>query len=377
MSRPQFEIADVIEQYGPAFYEAEKPNLFHQQVLRALLRCRTSQMGYHAQACDHCGDIRISYNSCRNRHCPKCQTSRQQFWVEDLLEKTLPVKHYHMVFTVPHELNTICMLDSKWFYGALFDTVWDTLRTFGYTKYGVETGAVCVLHTWGQNLSLHPHIHCIVPSAGQTLAGKMKHIAADGKYIYPQKQLGKTYRGKLMDTIKRKLVKESILRQHQALIDSAWEKDWVVEVRPSFGKPEHVVKYLGQYTHRVAITNQRLLKVDEHGVTFMHKNYRKDGKLEPTHLSGVEFLRRFCQHILPLRFVKIRHYGIYSSRFKALNKKAEMKMTIKPKMETVQERILRLTGFDILLCPSCKIGRLHTIEIVPRIRSPTASQLLE
>ena len=370
MSRPQFEIADVIEQFGQTFYAAVNPNDYQRKVLRALSLCRTAELGYHKEECDCCGEVRISYNSCRNRHCPKCQGSKQLFWVEDLLETTLPVKHYHIVFTVPHELNTICMLDSAWFYGQMFASVWDTLRTFGYTKYGVETGAVCVLHTWGQNLSLHPHIHCIVPAAGETFAGNMKHIASDGKFIFPQGELGKTFRGKLMESIKRKLKKQSLLLQHQSLIDTAWGKNWVVDIRPSFGKPEHVVKYLGQYTHRVAITNQRLLNIDENGVTFMHKNYNKDGKLEPTHLPGVEFLRRFCLHILPLRFVKIRRYGIYSSHYKALNKKADKKMTIKPKKETVQERILRLKGFDIFQCPSCKQGRFKTIEIRERIRSP-------
>jgi Putative transposase/Transposase zinc-binding domain len=294
MSRPQFEIADVIEQFGQTFYAAVNPNDYQRKVLRALSLCRTAELGYHKEECDCCGEVRISYNSCRNRHCPKCQGSKQLFWVEDLLETTLPVKHYHIVFTVPHELNTICMLDSAWFYGQMFASVWDTLRTFGYTKYGVETGAVCVLHTWGQNLSLHPHIHCIVPAAGETFAGNMKHIAGDGKFIFPQGELGKTFRGKLMESIKRKLKKQSLLLQHQSLIDTAWGKNWVVDIRPSFGKPEHVVKYLGQYTHRVAITNQRLLNIDENGVTFMHKNYNKDGKLEPTHLPGVEFLRRFA-----------------------------------------------------------------------------------
>jgi hypothetical protein len=371
MSRPQFEVADVIEQFGEQFYAEQNPNDYQRKVLRALSLCRTAQLGYHKEECDCCGKIRISYNSCRNRHCPKCQGSRQQFWVENLLEKTLPVKHYHMVFTVPHELNSICMLGSKWFYDRLFASVWDTLQTFGYTKYGVESGAVCVLHTWGQNLSLHPHIHCIVPAAGQTLAGNMKHIAGDGTFLYPVKQLSKTFRGKLMGSIKRELKKQSILQQHQALLDIAWAKEWVVYCEPSLNKPDHVIKYLGQYTHRVAITNHRLLNIDEQGVRFMHKDYADGAKQKPITLSGVEFLRRFCQHILPQRFVKIRYCGIYSSRHRALQKNDAAKMTIKPKKETVQERILRLTSFDIFQCPFCKVGRMHTIEIVPRVRSPT------
>jgi hypothetical protein len=201
MSRPRFEVADVIE--------------------------------------------RFSYNSCRNRHCPKCQSSRQAFWVEDLLEATLAVKHYHIVFTVPNELNTICLIDSKWFYGTLFSCVWDTLRQFGYTHFGVETGAVCVLHTWGQNLSLHPHVHCIVAAAGETLSGNMKHIGSTGKYLYPVSQLSTVFRGKVMECIKSHLKKLALLTQYQGLVDTAWKKPWVVFCEPSLAKPEHVVKYLG------------------------------------------------------------------------------------------------------------------------------------
>ena len=214
-------------------------------------------------------------------------------------------------------------------------------------------------------------------AAGQTFAGNLKQIADDGKFMYPVKQLSKTFCGKLMESIKAKLKKQSILQQHQALLAIAWAKNWVVDVRPSFGKPEHVVKYLGQYTHRVAISNNRIISIDNDIVRFMHKNYRKDGKMEPTQLPGIEFLRRFCFHILPLRFVKIRRYGIYSSKYKALRKKYKPKIIIKPKLETVPQRILRITGFDVLLCPECKVGRLHTIQIVPRNRSPTVISVLE
>jgi hypothetical protein len=372
MSRPQYEVTDVIEQFGQQFYAQCKPNLYQRRILNALSICRTSQLGWHKDVCDCCGKERISYNSCRNRHCPKCQSARQAFWIEDLLETTLPVKHYHIVFTVPHELNTICLLDSKWFYGQLFAAVWDTLRQFGYTHFGVEGGAVCVLHTWGQNLTLHPHIHSIVPAVGETLAGNMKHIGSNGKFLYPVEQLSPVFRGKLMESIKRNLKKQSLLMQYQALINAAWKKPWVVHCEPSLGKPEHVVKYLGQYTHRVAITNQRIIGIDNYGVTFMHKDYADGAKQKPVTLSGVEFLRRFCLHILPRRFVKIRRYGIYSSRARALKMKANPKMVINQrKGETVQQRIQRLTGFDLYQCPFCKQGFMHTLEEVPRVRSPS------
>jgi hypothetical protein len=372
VSRPKYEVADVIERFGPQFHDECKPNQYQVRVLNALSLCRTSELGWHKDVCDCCGKERISYNSCRNRHCPKCQSARQAFWIEDLLETTLPVKHYHIVFTVPQELNHVCLLDSKWFYGQLFSAVWDTLRQFGYTHFGVEGGAVCVLHTWGQNLSLHPHIHCIVPATGETLAGNMKDIGSSGKYLYPVAQLSTVFRGKLMESIKRNLKKQSLLQQHRHLVDAAWKKPWVVHCEPSLGRPEHVVKYLGQYTHRVAITNQRIIGIDAEGVSFMHKDYSDKAKQKPVKLSGVEFIRRFCLHILPRRFVKIRRYGIYSSRARALKQKANPKMVIDTrKGEPVQQRIQRLTGFDVYQCPFCKQGYMRVIEEIPRVRSPS------
>ena len=370
MSRPQYEVANVIERFGKQFVAQCNPNRYHRRVLNALSQCRTSEMGGHVHACDSCGQIRVSYNSCRNRHCPKCQASKQAFWVEDLLQATLPVKHYHIVFTVPHELNQICILDDGAFYNQLFAAVWDTLRTFGYTRFGVETGAVCVLHTWGQNLSLHPHVHCIVPETGLSLAGNLKTIGTGGKYLYPVRQLSVTFRGKLMDITKRRIKKLGVLPQYQKLLDTAWQKPWVVFCEPAFGKPEHVIKYLGQYTHRVAISNDRLLGMDDTGVTFLHKDYADNATQKPIKLEGVEFLRRFCQHILPLRFVEIRRYGIYSSRYRALELKANPKMVIKP-IETSQQRLLRLTGFDVYLCPVCKKGTMHQMEELPQVRAPT------
>ena len=371
MGRPKFELADVVRQFGPQFSSECRPNSYQQRVLNALTLCRTSALGGHKDACDCCGQIRTSYNSCRNRHCPKCQSSKQAFWVEELMGTTLPVKHYHIVFTVPHELNTVCMADSKWFYGQLFSTVWETLRQFGYTRFGVESGAVCVLHTWGQNLSLHPHIHCIVPAVGETLAGNMKHIGSNGKFLYPVTQLSTVFRGKLMESTKRYLEKEQLLPQYRPLLNTVWKKPWVVNCEPAMAGYEHVIKYLGQYTHRVAITNQRIINITDETITFMHKDYGDGAKQKTITLDGVEFLRRFCQHILPHRFVKIRRYGIYSSRARSVRQKANTKMVIKVK-ETVQDRIKRLTGFDVYRCPFCKTGTMHRMEELPRVRSPSS-----
>lgn len=369
MSRPKYEIAQVIEQFGEDYIKQYNPNSYILRTLNALRICRTSALGGHQDRCDDCKRIRNSYNSCRNRHCPKCQPAKQAFWVEDTSQRIIDTKYFHIVFTIPHILNLICLLDSKQFYSTLFSSVWDTLRTFGYTHYGVESGTVAILHTWGQNLNLHPHIHCLVPGAGMTLAGNFKKISKKGRYLYPVPMLSKTFRGKMMEQLKKQLIARKQLLKYQAIIDQAWDKKWGVFSEPSFSNAEYVIKYLGQYTHRVAISNHRLRNIDEGSVSFYYKDNRDNGKNKLTTLSGVEFLRRFCMHILPKRFVKIRYYGILSNRYR---KKTILLRAIKPDRpkETVQQRMKRLTGFDIYQCPFCKKGQMHTIEVLPRTRSP-------
>jgi hypothetical protein len=371
MKGQAFELADIIKRFGRQYIDAYRPNAYILRTLDALLKCRTAALGGHKYKCGCCAKERISYNSCRNRHCPKCQAAKQAFWAEDRMQQALKVKHYHIVFTVPHELNAICLLDSKGFYSALFQSVWDVLRTFGYSHYGVESGAICVLHTWGQNLGLHLHIHCIVPAAGFTLAGNLKRIGKKGKFLYPVLMLSPSFRRELLRLTGNMLKHRGLLTQCQPLIDIVRAKNWVVDCEPSFGSPGHIVKYLAQYTHRVAISNQRLINVDQEGISFMHKDYRDKGRQKPTHLAGVEFLRRFCMHILPYRFVKIRYYGIYANRFLSMVKRENNKIVILIK-ETTQERLLRLTGFDMVMCPFCKKGPMVPIETLPRIRSPNS-----
>jgi hypothetical protein len=349
-----------------------QPNSFTLRTLDALQKCRTAALGGHKDVCNCCGKQRISYNSCGNRHCPKCQSNKQAIWVDDRISDALDVKYFHVVFTVPEALNPVCMLDSKRFYNSMFECVWSVLQTFGYSHYGVESGAICVLHTWGQNLSLHPHIHCIVPAAGLTLKGKLKHITKQGKYLYPVRMLSAVFRGKMLEKIKRQLKQSHQLLRYQSLLDGLWKKPWVVYCEPPLGNAQQIVKYLGQYTHRVAISNHRIENIDDSGVRFFYKDYKDNSEKKLTMLPGVEFLRRFCMHILPYRFVKIRHYGILSSkqkdRIKPLQTKKQQEVKLK---ETAQERILRLTGFDRYQCPFCKTGTMHTVELLPRIRSPT------
>jgi len=368
--------------FGNELLEKENLKPLQIKVLHKISQCRTASMGGHEEACDSCGTIRYSYNSCGDRHCPKCQAAKQAFWIDDLMQNTLPIKHYHLVFTVPHELNKICLFNDRNFYEILLASVWNTLRTFSYTHFGVEGGAICVLHTWGQNLSLHPHIHCIVPAAGYSLNGTWKNIGGAGNYLYPVHQLSAMYKGKFLDSLKRSLRKQNMLREFDIVLQQVYNKNWVVHSEPSMASAQHVVKYLGQYTHRVAITNQRILNIGDGKVTFIAKDYRDNAIKKPVRLDGVEFLRRFCLHILPHRFVKIRRYGIYNHTVKrnlqlqfVEEKKHDIESIIKQKQapETRQERFKRLTGVDICLCPACKKGRMVIIQELPRIRSPNTS----
>lgn len=367
MERPKYEVADVIDRFIQPFSEQCALNSYMLGVLGALHNCRTAALGGHREKCDCCGKERISYNSCRNRHCPKCQATNQAFWVEERMMQAPPVKHFHLVFTVPHELNAICLLNNRQFYELMFTCTWETLRAFGYGYYGVESGAISVLHTWGQNLSFHPHIHCIVPACGLTLAGNIRHISKNGKYLYPGYALGQVFRGKLLQKLKQQLAADNRLAENQQLIDLAYGKQWVVHCEEPMCGPEQIVGYLSQYTHRVAISNRRILNIDNQNVTFAYKDYRDGSRQKVCKLSGVEFLRRFCMHILPKRFVRIRYYGIMSSRMKSVLPQKPPAPSI---AETPQQRMQRLTGFNVHQCPYCKKGQMHIVAELPRIRSP-------
>lgn len=370
MMRTGFEIASVIKRYGAAFRMQHSPNNFQLTVLNALQQCRTAELGGHKDKCDNCGTEHYSYNSCGNRHCPKCQLARQMLWAEDRMRDSLNVKHFHIVFTVPDELNPVCLADSLFFYESLFSCVKETLCAFGYSHYGVETGAICVLHTWGQNLSLHPHIHCIVPAVGITPRGQLKEIGNQGKYLYPVRQLSVAFRGKLLERLKRNLKKKNRLPEFQPIINLCYAKPWVIHSQPSLGNARQVVNYLGQYTHRVAISNTRIKNIDLNGVTFSYKDYRDNANQKLMTLGGVEFLRRFAMHILPRGFVKIRYFGILTSAYRQQVESLKTKPDIFQLTETKPERIARLTGHHPCKCSKCKTGTMIPVEIIPRIRSP-------
>jgi hypothetical protein len=265
------------------------------------------------------------------------------------------------------------------YYDLLFAATWNTLRSFGYSHFGTETGAVAVLHSWGQNLTLHPHVHCIVPAAGYALNGQWKNIGHSGQYLYPVRQISDAFKGKFLDSLKRALRKENELPLFNDAVQQAYKTKWVVHCEPSMASAEHVVKYLGQYTHRVAITNQRILDIADGKVTFIAKDYRDRAIRKPVTIDGTEFLRRFTMHILPKRFVKIRRFGIYNHTVKRnLNlqfvpeEKPDIDAVMKQEKppETNVERFERLTGVNPCLCLVCKTGKMVAIRELPRIRSP-------
>jgi len=376
--KSKYELAHIVRQFGKCLLQGGELSPKQIKVLYNIVQCRTAALGGHEQVCDDCGVIHYSYNSCRDRHCPKCQGTKQALWVQKLMKSTLAVKHYHIIFTVPHELNQIYLWDRRLYCNILFRAVNRTLHSFGYTHYGCETGTVAVLHTWGQNLSLHPHLHCIVPAAGYSLSGKWRHIGKYENYLYPVHQLSAAFKGKFLDSIKRELRKLSAMEGFKVCIEKAHQKKWVVYCESSLAGAEHVIRYLGQYTHRIAISNQRVLNVDSTHVTFVAKDYRDRAQKKPVSLTGEEFLRRFSLHVMPDGYVRIRRFGIYHHSTKlhldlqfVPDEKPDIEqMVADQKDETALERILRLTGFDVTKCPHCKEGRLIVIRTLPRIRSP-------
>jgi hypothetical protein len=380
--RTRFELAHVVNLFIGALLDKTRLTPLQLKVLSKIASCRTALLGGHEELCNCCAAVRYSYNSCGDRHCPKCQAIKQAFWIDDLVQSTLPIRHYHIIFTLPHQLNAVCLHNPRMYYDMLFASVWHTLRSFGYTHYGVETGAVCVLHTWGQNLSLHPHIHCIVPSAGYTLDGRWKTIGRGDKFLYPVCQLSEAFKGKFLETLKRALRKRNELPLFNEKLQQAYNTKWVVHSEPSLASADHVVRYLGQYTHRVAITNQRITNIAEGKVTFIAKDYRDHAIKKPVVLDGVEFLRRFTLHILPKRFVKIRRYGIYNhtvQKKQALILLPETKPDINTLAkqneppETNLQRFQRLTGFNPCQCPFCKKGMMIPVRVLPPVRAPASS----
>lgn len=355
-SQPQYEVADVLNILGSKLEDLGL-NSWQLRTLFALKKCRTSALGGHIDACDECGNVSISYNSCRNRHCPKCQGKNREKWIGMRENELLPVPYFHVVFTLPDVLNKTALHEPKMLYDILFESAWETLQTFGKNK-NLQMGMIAVLHTWGQNLSLHPHLHCIVPGGGVDENGAWKNIKNDGKFLFSVKALSKVFRAKFCEKLKANLkdkFNENQENEYEKIRQSLWEKPWVVYAKKPFGSPKSVVEYLGRYTHKIAISNGRIRGIDDKTVTFDYKDYRQKGIKKQMVLSHEEFIRRFAMHILPKRFVKIRHYGFLSSTWKRIKlKNLQQKLGIQPKEKPLPKPFQPK-------CSCCKTGNLVTI----------------
>lgn len=357
--QPPWQVADVLRE---ATISNADFSIHQQKTLRAIEQCRTAALGGHIDACDACGTVQISYNSCRNRHCPKCQGHKREEWIQNRQADLLPCTYYHVVFTLPQQINPLAIHQPKVVYNALFASAWATLQQFG-SREGLQLGMIAVLHTWGQNLSLHPHLHCIVPGGGMDAKGHWKQQLRSDKFLFPVKALSKVYRAKYVQQLRHKGIED------KALIESLFAKQWVVYAKRPFGGPKQVIEYLGRYTHKVAISNHRIIHVDAATVSFNYKDYHDGSTSKQMTLSNREFVRRFAQHILPLRFVRIRHYGIVSSTWKRGKLQAlQAALHVKRKVQPVNTMLRQ--------CPFCKTGILITIEVFGK-RGPPPKYLLQ
>lgn len=355
MAAAAYEVAQVLERNkGPL--AASCANTWQARTLHALRKCRTAALGGHIDRCQDasCHKLHLSYNSCRNRHCPKCQGHKREAWIRAREGELLKVPYFHVVFTLPSELDRTCLYEPRLIYGLLFKTAWEVIKDFSANPkfLGADTGMIAVLHTWGQNLSLHPHLHCIVPGGGVTKSGKWKSAKNKGKYLFPVKAMSKVFRARFVAGLRKGPKTE----QGEDLHRSLFKKEWVVYCkRPFFGAPQ-VVEYLGRYTHKIAIGNHRIKNLDDQGVTFSVKDYRHGGRKTLLHLADAEFIRRFAMHVLPRGFVRIRHYGILSSHHK--------KTTLAGLRRALGQVFLKeRQPLKHRMCPACKKGKLVTLAI--------------
>ena len=311
--RPAYEVADVLNRNYHRLQDC-CANSWQARTLHALRKCRTADLGGHVDQCDHCGNLSMSYNSCRNRHCPKCQGEQREAWIQARETELLPVPYFHVVFTLPQQINPLCLYAPAKVYNLLFKTAWSVMQSFaGDPKHlGAKPGMIAVLHTWGQNLSLHPHLHCIVPGGGVTRQSRWKSASNKGKFLFPVKAMSKVFRARFVAGLRK-----AFPEQPKAFFDQLFDKPWVIYAKRPFQHPKAVVEYLGRYTHKIAISNHRLISLDNGQVNFRYKDYRKGAKPLHMTLSDQEFIRRFSQHILPKGLVRIRHYGFLSSCWKA------------------------------------------------------------
>jgi putative transposase/transposase-like zinc-binding protein len=365
------EVGDIFRAHGEVYRQQHVLTPDQQKVMRAIEACRTEVLGGHLDACDRCGHCQPSYNSCRDRHCPKCQSLTQAKWIEERMERLLPVHYFHVVFTLPQALRPVARRNQRAVYKLLFEAATKTLLTLGEDpkRLGGQLGITAVLHTWTRELEFHPHLHCIVTGGGLSPDGTT-WIPARRKYLFPVKVLSRLFRGLFLDGLKRAHQAGDVRFDGgdlQEVIDALYQTEWVVYAKWPFGGPQQVFQYLGRYTHRVGISNQRLIAMDERGISFATKNG------DTITLAPQEFIRRFLLHVLPPGFVKIRHYGLWASGNVSTRLAAAQGLlpaapsaALPAPVETNalgdlldwQNRLLRLVGIDVTRCPRCGEGRM-------------------
>jgi hypothetical protein len=353
----------------------------HRKIATDLLNCRTARLGGHIERCDNCGAVRITYHSCRNRHCPKCQHMPRERWLEKRKNEILPVSYFHVVFTVPHELNTVILNNKKVMFNILFAAASKTLLTFGDNELNGKLGFLAVLHTWDQKLKAHFHLHCLV-AGGVLLGNKKEWLPVKNDYLFNEEALSRVFRGKFMERIKHARKTGSLKFAGRSFGDFKnflYAKNWVVSVRDPVKRPEHVLEYLARYTHRVAIANSRIKRLENGMVSFTAKN-RKKKITEIITITAVEFIRRFLLHSLPIGFVRIRHYGFLANRNRNENLNTIRQLMGVSSLDeneaaTLEEIMLQLTGTDITTCPCCTEGKMQFFADIPKGRAGPQTQL--
>jgi putative transposase/transposase-like zinc-binding protein len=401
VERPKIELADIIRRHGDAYRAQHESSLSSTQrrVMQAIAACRTAALGGHVEGCDACGHQRISYNSCRNRHCPKCQSLARAQWIEDRQAELLPVPYFHVVFTLPEEIAAIAYQNKAVVYNLLFAATADTLRTIAADPkhLGAEIGFFAVLHTWGQTLVHHPHLHCVVSGGGLSADGE-RWIACRPGFFLPVRVLSRFFRRRFLQLLEQAFDRGELeffsalegLRQRQAFhryLEPLRQKEWIVYSKAPFAGPEQVLDYVGRYTHRVAISNNRLLNIEDGHVTFRWKDYRDADVQKTMTLTAEEFLRRFLLHVLPLGFQRIRYYGFLGNRYRE-EKLAQCRSllqvngTIPEKADAeapadYREQYEALTAVSLQSCPVCHRGRMLILEQLSPCRTPEPTPILD
>jgi hypothetical protein len=371
-----WEVADIVRLHGEAYARAHPLTPPEREVLDAIVRCRTPALGGHLERCDACGFQRPAYNSCRNRHCPKCQTTAKLRWLEARRAELLPVPYFHVVFTLPHALNRLARANKRQVYDLLFHAAADTLKTFGCDPkhLGGTLGLTAILHTWDQQLRYHVHLHCVV--AGGALAPDgASWLRAREEFLFPVRALSRVFRGKCLDALAKSFARGELARCDrvalEALVARLWKSEWVVYAKRPFAGPRKVLDYLGRYTHRVAIANHRILAVEDGRVTFRYRDRRDHDRLKTSTLGAEEFLRRFLLHVLPKGYQRIRHYGFLANRRKGTGlARCRRLLGLPPDLPappdtTTRQLLLDLAGIDPTRCPACGRGTLRIIGLLP------------